>query len=239
MPTITQTHVVEAAPLGTVELPDAMNFYLDIESTLSSGASSAGTALEAILKMAEGVNVARNAADPTVTRAAYLAKIEKAVDGFHRDATAKLDNARKAVAASLKEAETKLAHTVGITASANAAEIRSVLRSLSADQRQAELARAFKNGNREIIGAVVGFDRLMHGCNSDSVAALVDEYERDVAPSEYHAVQAHKKYAGYVDNAGRSLMAFTTRALKGTGGYESNRKATFAVLKSYGIEFDD
>ena len=239
MPTITQTHVVEAAPLGNVELPDAMNFYLDIEGNLSSGASSAGTALEAILKMAEGVNVARNAADPTITRAAYLAKIEKAVDGFNRDATAKLDNARKAVAASLKEAETKLAHTVGITASANAAEIRSILRSMPADQRQAELARAFKDGNREIIGAVVGVDQLMHGCNPVSVAALVDEFERTIAPAEYSAVEVHKKYAGYVDNAGRSLMAFTTRALRGTGGYESKRKATVAVLESYGIEFQD
>ena len=238
MPAFTQTHVPEAVPLGNVELPGALNYHHDIDGNLSSGASSAGTALESILKMAEGVNIARNAADPTVTRAAYRAKIEKAVDGFNRDATAKLDNARKAVAASLKEAEIKLAHTVGITASDNAAEIRTVLRSLPADQRHAEIAKAFKNGNREIIGAVVGFDQLMHGCNPEAVTAMVDEYQRAVAPAEYSAVAAHKKYAGYVDNAGRSLMAFTTRALKGTGGYESKREATVAVLKSYGIDFE-
>lgn len=237
MPTV--THVAEAAPLGAVELPGAMNYHLDIDGNLSSGASAAGTAMAAILKMAEGINVARKTADATMTRAAYLARIEKAVTAFDRDASAKLNHARGAVKASLKDAEAKLANTVGIAPTANAAEIRSILRAMPADQRQAELARAFNDGNKEIVGAVVGFDPLMHGCNPESVAALYDEYQRRVAPAEYASVEAHRKYARYVENAGPSLMAFTTRALAGTGGYEKARQTTEAVLKSYGIGFDD
>ncbi len=239
MPTITPIHAAEAAPLGAVELPGAMNYHLDVDGNLSSGASAAGTALAAILKAAEGVNVARKSADPTVTRAAYLANVEKYVEGFSKDATAQLDHARKALAGSLKEAETKLTHTVGIAPTANAAEIRSIMRAMPAEQRQAELARAFKDGNREIIGAVVAFDPLMHGCNPETVTALVDEYQRTVAPAEYASVEAHKKYGRYLENAGPSLMAFATRALAGTGGYEQARKTTAAVLKSYGIGFED
>lgn len=233
------THVAEAAPLGEVELPGAMNYHLDIDGSLSSGASAAGTAMAAILKMAEGINVARKTADATMTRAAYLARIEKAVANFDRDATAKLNHARTAIKASLRDAENKLANTVGITPTANAAEIRSILRAMPAEQRQAELTRAFNDGNKEIIGAVVGFDQLMHGCNPDGVAALHDEFQRRVAPAEYASVEAHKKYARYAENAGPSLMAFTTRALAGTGGYEQARQTTAAVLKSYGIGFED
>ncbi|MEJ7935009.1 hypothetical protein WG907_12155 [Sphingobium sp. AN558] len=110
---------------------------------------------------------------------------------------------------------------------------------MSADQRQAELARAFEDGNREIIDAVGSFDQLMHGCNPEIVTALVDEDQRTVAPAEYASVQSHKKYGCYLDNAGPSLMAFTTRALAGPGGYEKARQTTAAVLKSYGIGFDD
>ena len=233
-----QTHVVEAAPLGSVELPGAMNYHHDIDSSLSSGANAAGNALATILKMAEGINHARKAADPTITRAAYLARIEKAVGAFEREATAKLTQARKAINASLAESESKLANTVGISPTANAAEIRSILRTMPADKRQTELARAFADGNKEIIGAVVGFDQLMHGCAPESVAAQYNEYQRRIAPKEYASVEAHRKYASYLENAGPSLMAFTARALGGTAGFEKAREMTASVLKSYGIEFE-
>lgn len=110
---------------------------------------------------------------------------------------------------------------------------------MSADQRQSALAEAFRDGNKEIIGAIVGFDKIMHGCNPDYVAASFDDYQRKVAPNEYATVESHKRYVGYLDRAGPNLMAFTTRALKGTGGYVKKAEVTKAVLASFGLAFED
>jgi len=232
-------HVAEATPLGGVELPGALNYFHDIDGKLSSGASAAVNAMSSTLKMAEGVNLARNTANPTVTRAAYLAKVERAVEDFHRDATEKLDNARKAVRASLRDAENMLAATVGTAPSANAAETRSVLRAMPESERRAAIAKAFNDGRTEVIGAVVGFDPLLHGCDADTIAALHDQYQQRVAPNEYAAVEAHKKYGRYLDNCGPSVLTFTTRAYGGTKGYDAKRREGVAVLSSYGINFED
>jgi hypothetical protein len=232
------SHAIEAQPLEAVDLPGALNYGHDIDPKLSTGAAAANRYMLNTLEQAKGINALRKSADPTVTRPAFLMNIEKSVKAFGEKAIAGLEQTRRAVATSLKDAETKLRSTVGISPTANGREIRDRLQAMSPDQRQTALAAAYRANDKEVIGAVHGVPALMHGCDPALMNALHDEYQRTVAPAEYASVKAHQKYAGYLENVGKDLMAFEVRALRGTGGYEKQREETASILKSYGIGFE-
>jgi hypothetical protein len=58
-------------------------------------------------------------------------------------------------------------------------------------QRKAVVAMAFADGDREVIGAFVGFHRLQTGCYPATIAALHEAYQERVAPVEFARLQEH------------------------------------------------
>lgn len=229
----------QAEGLDMVEAPTFLNHHAGIDDTLSAGASSAKRWMERTLQRAEGINARRTMADPAITFAANLRQVEREVEKFNGEAAEGLKHARAALATSTADAEARLKTAVGVAPTGNAAEIRSALRAMSAEDRAEAMRDAFASGDKEVLGAIVGFNKVMHGLDTETVNALFDKFRKDTAPMQYAALAEHRRYAEWIDKAELFVTQFGVRALKGTEGYAAKRKATAAVLKSYGMEVED
>ena len=229
----------QAENLDAVEAPTFLNHHAGIDENVSSGAASMKRWMERTLTRAEGINARRTMADPAITFAANLRQVEREVEKFNGEAAEGLKHARAALATSTADAEARLKMAVGVAPTGNAAEIRSALRAMSADDRAEAMRDAFASGDREVLGAIVGFNKVMHGLDPETVNALFDKFQRDAAPAEYRAVTEHRRYAEWADKSELFVTRFGVRALKGTEGYAAKRKSMAAILKSYDMDIED
>lgn len=229
----------EAEALGPVAGPTFLNHHNGIDPELSSGAASMKRWMEGTLTGADGINARRQMADPLVTRAANMRQVEMAVEKFNATATDGYKTARANLNASIAEAETKLKNAVGIAPTGNAAEIRSAFRAMSADDRRAAMREAFANGDKEVLGAIIGFTKVMHGIDPAEVEPLLEKFKQTAAPLEYRNLAEHRRYAEWADKAEVFVMRFGTQALKGTEGYAAQRAKMASILASYGMEVED
>lgn len=229
----------QAEVLDAVEAPTFLNHHAGIDDTLSAGAASMKRCMEQTLKHAEGINARRVMADRRITFAANLEQVEREVGKFSTEATERFRHARAALASSTAEAEARLTKAVGVAPTGNAAEIRSALRAMSAEDRAEAMREAFASGDKEVLGAIVGVTKVMHGCDPETVNALFDKFKRDTAPMEFAAVTEHRRYTEWADKSELFVLQFGTRALKGTEAYAAKRKSNAAVLKTYGMDIED
>lgn len=224
----------EAKGLAPVALPGRLNYHHDINADHSSGAATLKRHMEMTLAAANALNARRQMVDRTITETANLLQIEKAVADFRANYEKAQANAVAAVRSSLTLAETKLKNAVGIVPTANGREIRDRLAVMSPEARTAAMREAFATGDKEVIGAIVGFSKVMHGLDAAEVTPLYDKYMRDTAHAEYGAVEDHKKYLKYAESNDASVYGFATEALKGCNGYIKAKEAFDTILASFG-----
>ncbi|TCU52746.1 hypothetical protein EDF58_1144 [Novosphingobium sp. PhB57] len=219
-----------------------LNYYLDIDSHLA-GESPALGATVAFMKgtkeKAEGFNIRRATVNELITSGANLFEIEKLADKLNDEAGRGYENAHKGLTAAITEKEAAVNARVALTPSAYAAEIRNVFRGMSPGDRTAKLAAAFKDGDKEVLAALVNAPVITHGCDSDQLAAHYEAYKRSAAYAEYRVLDEHKKAMRYLEASFPGIMKWKLDNYKGTGGYSKKLTEQTAVMASYGITLDD
>lgn len=227
-----------AQPLKPIAAPSMFNYHLGIQPELSSGMAEVKAFMQSGLNDCNGVSSRRTKLDSHKTYAHNLSEIADHAAKVVKRNNDGLANARKALAASTIETEKALKAKVGLQAGPTASEIRGVFRAMKTAERHAKLTEAFRRQDREIIGAIVGQNELLHGCNPELVAALYDEFSKAVAPAEYASLQEHHKVSGYLDNVGIELLSWNASIFEGTDKYADERQKAEAVLGSYGFKFE-
>lgn len=229
----------EAEGLNSVEAPTFLNHHNGIDENVSGGAAAMKNWMANTLKRAEGVNARRTLVDPTITHAANLRQIEREVEKFSKEAAEGLKQARAAMRDSIASADAKLRTAVAVSPTSNAAEIRSALRGMSAKDRTAAMREAFANHDREVLGAIVDFNKVMHGCDKETVEVLFEKFKQEVAPNELANLASNRRFAEWGDKSEQFVLRFGTQALKGTEAYAATRARNAAVLASYGMNIDE
>lgn len=225
----------EARALSDAGRPDFNHGAHGVDEKLSPGAAALKSHSERFLKDAEGIDILRKNADPTVTKAAYLANVEKRVGQYRSNFDKSHENVMRALQSSLTEAEVKLATKVGIKPGPYDGEIRRALLSMPADERTAAVRKAFAEGDMAAIGAVVGVPALTHGVDPALIDPLLSQFKERVAPDEVAAVETHRQYIAWAEAQTRAMMNYEVAALAETNGHAAKKLMRDAILKSYGI----
>lgn len=225
----------EATVLPKIGKPDFNHGAHGVDEKLSSGAAAFKSHSERFIKEAEGIDVLRRSADPTVTKAAYLATVEKRVGQYRSNFDKSHENVMRSLRSSLTEAEVKLATKVGIKPGPYDGEVRRALLSMPAEERAAAVRKAFADGDMATIGAVVGVPAITHGVDPALIDPLLSEFKGRVAPGEVAAVETHKQYIAWAEGQTRAMMNYEVAALSGTNGYLAKKQMRDSILRSYGI----
>ncbi|GEM_PF-2740649 len=228
--------------LSKVEVPGLLNYGIDIDdhiSTAHPALAGAKTWMADTLKLAEGFNVRRATVDEEITAAKNLSDVAKAADALSEKVSTGYSKQIADVAAGKAQAQAAVDAKVALTPTANAAEIRSVFRSMSAEDRTAAMAAAFKDNDKEVLAALVSAPALTHGCDRDQLAAQYEAYKRNVAFGEYRVLDEYEKAARYLENCRAGLIQWKADIYKGTKEHVAKRAQMEAVMKSYGFSVDE
>lgn len=228
--------------LSKVEVPGYLNYGLDIDDYIAKNNPALAAAkiwMDDTRKLAEGFNVRRATVDEEITAAKNLSDISKAADGLSEKVSAGYAKQLADVTAGKAQAQAAVDAKVALAPSANAAEIRSVFRSMSDEARAAAMAAAFKDGDKEVLAALVSAPALTHGCDRDQLAAHYEAYKRNVAFGEYRVLDEYEKANRYLENCREGLLRWRADIYEGTKEHVAKREQTKALLKSYGFEVDE
>lgn len=227
-----------AQPLKPIGSPSMFNYHLGIDATVSSGMATVKAFMQSGLNNCNGVSSRRTVLNRRKTYDQNLSEIADHASKAVQSNSDGLANARSELAASTVNAEKALVAKVGLKEGSKASEIRSVFRAMKPAERQAKLSEASQKQDREILGAIVGQNELLHGCDPKLVSALHDDFSKTVAPAEYAALQEHHKVNGYLDNLSIELLSWNAKAFEGTQKYANERRTAEALLASYGQKFE-
>lgn len=219
-----------------------VNYYkqrLGFNRDMSSGIAALDSCFGNLDRSYEVLRQRRLMADPRMTYGANLFAIEQAVDKFADEAPRLFASTRAKLEASTAAADAKLKATVGIGPTRDTDAIRAVLRGLPAKKLLETLTKAFADGDKEIIGAVVNCHHLLSGCDPTMVAELFDAYQRRVAPNEYAALAEHKRAREVLDKSELITMQATARLYAGTEVAAAKRREIATMLNSYGMGLGD
>jgi hypothetical protein len=227
------------AALAPIELPGRVNYHMAMNPELSSGIKSAKEFLSGTLEKANGYNERRGMVDERITRGMNEHQIVSLADKISDETTAGYEKAKRELAASTANVEARLELKVALTPTANAAEIRSVMRAMKPAQRSAALAAAFEAGDKEILGAIVSSPAFIHGCDPEQVATLREAYNRKVAYVEHSELDEHRKATRYLEDSFPALGSWMARLYRGTKNHAAKFAQNKAILSTYGIEISD
>lgn len=221
--------------LAPVDLPGALNYHHDIDPAKSTGLKAAKAMMESALADAVAFNERRAMVDETITAAANLAVVGALADKLADKTLKAFGKADADLSEATAVAEQNLALATGLKAPDNAGELRSVLRSMSSADRQRAVIQAFKAHDRDVIGAVVGQNALLHGIDTSLVGELFEIFQREAAPAEFANVAEHRKAQDYLTRARPSLLGWMRRMHQGTGSHATRKAAFDAIMVSYGF----
>jgi len=224
------------AALAPVELPGKLNYHHDINAALSSGMKAAKDFMSGTLEKAEGFNFRRGMVDDRITHGANEHQIVLLADKLSEAATVGYERVKGELAASTANVEARLEAKVALTPTANAGEIRSVLRTMKPAERSAALAAAFEAGDKEVLAAVVSAPAFIHGCDPAQVAALREAYNRKIAYIEHRELEEHRKATRYLSDCMAPLGDWQARLYRGTKDHAKKYAQQKAIMASYGIE---
>lgn len=233
---MTPNYAPSPVALSPVGMPTLLNYHHDINPDLSAGMRAAKSMMAAALGEATAFNTRRGMVDETMTEAANLAAVGKLADKIAEKVLVAYDKASNELANSTAQAETALASAVDIRPAPNAGEIRSVLRSMTVPKRQQTIISSFKARDRELIGAVVGQNALLHGVDTKLIAVMVENYKQDVAPHEFASLAEHRKAQRHLERARSSLLGWMADMHKGTRNFAQRKASYDALISSFGYE---
>lgn len=233
---MTSNYAPSPVALPPVGKPTLLNYHHDINPELSLGMRAAKSMMAAALEEATAFNIRRAMVDETMTEAANLAAVGKLADKIADKTLVAYERASNELANSTAQAETALASAVDIRPSANAEELRAVLRAMPLAKRQQAVIASFKAHDRELIGALVDQNPLLHGVDTKVIAALADTYKQQAAPKEFASLSEHRKAQRHLDRARPSLLGWMADMHKGTRNFAERKKSYDAVIATFGFE---
>ncbi|MBD8552637.1 hypothetical protein [Sphingomonas sp. CFBP 8764] len=225
--------------LAPIELPGKVNYHMAMNPELSSGIKAAKDFLSGTLEKANGFNKRRGMVDERITRGMNEHQIVLLADKIGEETTIGYEKAKSALATSTANVEARLELRVALTPTANAAEIRSVMRAMKPAERSAALAAAFEAGDKEILGAVVSSPAFIHGCDPEQVTTLREVYNRKVAYVEHSELDEHRKATRYLEDSFPALGSWKARLYRGTKNHAAKFAENKAIMASYGIDISD
>jgi hypothetical protein len=241
MATLANNFAPPAVAQEPVEKPGLVNYFLNVDGNIASLSPGLGAAVAYglnIKEKAEGFNVRRGMVDDRITASANLFELEKLANGL-ADYAGRYDDVHSGLAAAIKQKEAAVEAKVALTPSAYATEIRSVFLAMPSEDRSAAMAAAFKDGDKEVLAALVNAPAITHGCDREQLAAQYEVYKRDAAYGEYQVLDEHKKAMRYLEASFPGIMKWKADIYKGTKNYAEKRAQQKAIMASYGIELGD
>ncbi|MEG8039203.1 hypothetical protein QP166_07520 [Sphingomonas sp. LR60] len=229
------TYQPEAPNLAPAGQPDLNHGAFGIDDNVSAGATAFKAHSVGTMKAAEAVDYLRKNPDPTVTRAAHLANIERRTERVVAEFERSYKVARQELEASLADATRKLAGKLSVRETAYASEVRRVLLAMPAEERLATVRKAFNDGDMNVIGAIYGGDApaILTGVDRSVSDPLYNQFKLKTAPAEMAAIKQHQRYLSFADMQHKAMLNWEVKATAGTGGHAAAAAKRKSLLASY------
>jgi hypothetical protein len=208
--------------LGPVDPPGMGNYHHDINPDISPGTKSDKQFMENTMLRAGDYNKRRGMIDDRITRGTNEYEITKLADKLCDDFSVGYERTKATLATYTAEAEAKVNAKTALSPTANASEIRSVLRAMPAAERSSAAVAAFKAGDKETIAAIVSAPAIIHGLDQQQVDALHEAFKRTEADAEYRVLDEHRKATKHLENFFPGLDKWQARAYHGTKDHAKN-----------------
>ena len=241
---LTPSFAKQAEGFGPVREPQFLNHHNGIGvdgDQIGPGGSAAKQWMSVTLANFRKLNERRQYVDPRVTYMVNCDRIGDQIEAFRTQTGEGFAAARRTMASEIAAREKALDDAVAIKPTANAAEIRSVLLQMKPAEREKALRAAADpaNPDREVLGAIVGFNKLITGLDPATVGVVVDELKRNVAPMLYRDLEKSKTYSKWLVDSEHHVMSATARAYTGLPQEDAKRAEAMSILASYDFKHED
>lgn len=239
MATIKPTVTVQpsAIAMKPVSIPESFRYYLDLKDDVCSGVTAVRSALESCFNAAENFNYRRAKADPMITLAANVRAVETDAATIASNGAKLLDNAKASLSRSTRENDAAIKARLNLKPDAKSPELRSVLRAMPVDQREAAVREAFRSGDMTIIAAIIGEHSLTTGVKAELIEAEMPKFTARFAPAETAIANEAAKAARYLDNAIKQNVSYSANIFEGTPSFNEKRAMAASIAKSYDVEY--
>jgi len=227
-------HKVAAEPLPKVEVhesfhPDQINAsHIDIPAC-----QHARAILEDVWESQTRLNEIRTQPNTNITRDAYLSDYMAKAERVHVELGSKLHKATMAIAESKKDARDALLTAVGLREDDHSSEIRSVLRSMSPQDRDKVIIEAMAKRDKKTLAAAFLGPGIITGLSSAQAAALYDAYAKKEAPDHWQRFQAIDAAKTKLETANNRFPGSMVNYFEDTPAFEKKRRAYKAIKASY------
>jgi hypothetical protein len=222
-----------ASPLPPVQPCPALNYYHDLNLDVAPGLKPMADFMADTLAAQKALSDERQKVDTRMTRDANLDRIEQSADKLNDLTGKRYVKVDAAIRYEAAQAEEELASKTHIKPSAEAGEIRGVIRGMNDADRSALVRKAFADNDTTLIAAIVGMHKVVTGIDPELLADEHDRWKARTAPAQYAAVKEYHKALGYHDATAKGLLRWYPKSKAGLPGFEKAESASATILRSY------
>lgn len=239
-----QVFVPATQNFGAVPIPSQIHSaFSGIGNYADPAQAPAGIAdtaqfLQSARDQLENINSFRQNADPTQTESAHVLAVNQLTTRTVGTISKQFDAARSALNRAEELYQRQITEQTKLIQTGNAAEIRTVFRSMKPEERHAAIIAAVQADDAETLAAVLGGNALTAGLTAEQQTNLREMHQRRKAAGAFASLEAVKKAQRNLYNAFDSVLSIADElGLAGRAAkLEEARKASMAAQEHARIE---